>query len=319
MDKNIINAIVDKIIAGERKWLPEELQVQKNYPELIELELKKKQMHTPICSKDDSYLIVPYNWTANKIDKAKTLLGFERAIAAPQCVALALFSNNNISGNMCIITDDGELCEICIIEIGDGVIEVQYTTWGQSGMDNISAIYSRVQPNVKIEQLGQIIYVADNIYLPNLYDFERCFGRPVLRLSNIADICNLGISIHKKILHGPLKDVLLLDVITQTIYFQNPTGDIIRMIEANTTIPTIISDTIEVSGADTEYNIVIRQGNNPIAANNPVIAVLNLETLLIGCDEMQKIEITIDVDAIGRIFISGMDKKSRKTVHAKLG
>ncbi len=182
-------------------------------------------------------------------------MGFERAIAAPQCVALALFSNNNISGKMCIITDDGELCEICIIEIGNGVIEVQYTTWGQSGMDNISAICSRVQPNVKIEQLGQIIYVADNIYLPNLYDFERCFGRPVLRLSNIADICNLGISIHKKIMQGPLKDVLLLDVITQTIYFQNPTGDIIRMIEANTTIPTIISDTIEVSGADTEYNI----------------------------------------------------------------
>lgn len=53
----MINYIVDKIIAGGKKWSPEELQVQKNYPELIELELKKKQMHTPICSKDDSYLI----------------------------------------------------------------------------------------------------------------------------------------------------------------------------------------------------------------------------------------------------------------------
>lgn len=320
MSNNInIDYIVNKIIAGEKKWLNEELQFQKNYPELIEIELKKRQIHIPIRSKDDSYFIAPYNWTVEKIGKAKKLFGFERCISAPQCVALALFSNLCIDGTICIITDDGEQYELCIIDIGDGVFEVIYTTWEQSGIDNISAICSRVQLNVKIEQIGQIIYVAEDISPSKLYDFERYFGKPILRLSNIADICNRGISILKKIRQGSIKDILLLDELTQTIYVQNPTGDSIRMIEAHTCIPTIQSEMIEVGQADTEHNIIIRQGNNPTVNNNPVIAILNIDELLIGCNEMQKIEVTIRIDVSGITCISAMDKKSGKTIRTKLG
>lgn len=318
MNKIIINTIVDKIIAGEKKWLPEELQFQKNYPELIEIELKKRQMHVPIRCKDDSYFIVPYNWTTEKIGNAKKIFGFERCISAPQCVALALFSNLYISGIICIITDDGEFCEICIIDTGDDTFEVMYTTWGQSGMVNFSSICSSVQLAVKIERIGQVIYVADNTSLSDYMNFTRCFGKPVLRLSNIADVCNLGISVHKKIMQGLLKDILLLDVVTQTMYVQTPTGNIFALIESNTTIPTRKSDTIEVCGVDTECNIAIRQGNNPMADKNPIIAVLNLDALLTNRNTMQKIEVTIDVDARMCACIIVEDRKTGKTVCAKL-
>lgn len=316
-DKIDINYIVDKIIAGERKWLPEELQIQKNYSELIEIELKKRQIHVPIHCKENSHFIVPYKWTVEKINLAKKIFGFDRYMYAPQCVALALFCNLCIDGTICIITDDGESCEICVIEISDGVFCVLYTTWGNSGMDNISKVCSYVQLNVDIKRIGQIIYVADNMSMSNYINFERYFGKPILRLSNIANVCNRGISVHKKILQGQLKDILLLDVLTQTIYVQTPNGNIIRMVESNTSIPTRKSDIIEVCGTETECNIVIRQGNNPKANNNPIIAVLNIDTLLTGCSIMQEIEVTIDVRISGCICI-GMDKKSRKTVRAIL-
>lgn len=319
MNKIIINTIVDKIIAGEKKWLPEELQFQKNYPELIEIELKKRQMHVPIRCKDDSYFIVPYNWTAEKIGTAKKIFGFERCISAPQCVALALFSNLYISGIICIITDDGEFCEICIIDIDDGVFQVMYTTWAQSSKVNSSFIFSSVQLAIKIELIGQVIYVADNTSLSNYFNFTSCFGKPILRLSNITDVCNLGISVCKKITQGLLKDILLLDVVTQTMYVQTPIGNIFELIESNTTIPTRKSEIIDVCGVDTDCNIAIRQGNNPIADKNPIIAVLNLDTLLTNRNTLQKIEVTIDVDARMCACIIVMDRQTGKTIRAKLG
>lgn len=103
MDKSLIVHIVDKIIDGRHDWLPEELQFQKNYPEQIEFELRKRQIIPPIRCESNDFLIVPYNWTLDKISKAKTLLQFRRCIHAPESAALALFAGTDITGTICIM------------------------------------------------------------------------------------------------------------------------------------------------------------------------------------------------------------------------
>ena len=317
-DKTIIEQIVNKIIIGEGNYLPEELQKKKNYPDRIEFALKLRQLNISIWRVIDNYLIVPYNWTLDKICQTKSLLGFKRCISAPQSVALALFAKSNVCGTICIITDDKQLLEICIIEIADGVFEVLFTTWAESDIEDITAVCNIIHGNIKIERISQIIYISDNPNSSHIADFERFFGKPVLRLYGLTNICNCGIAIHKNILRGEIRDVLLLEVLlpNQTIYIQTPIGDVIPMVFANTSIPTRKSKIFEVYGSGGIIDLLILQGNNSIFLDNPAIGILHWDNVN---DKKHEIEITVDIDAHFRIHITGIDKASGKMLCVNFG
>lgn len=311
-DKIIIDQIVNKIIKGEGNYLPEELQFQKNYPDRIEFALKLRQLNLSIWRGIDNYLIVPYNWTLDKICQAKSLLGLERCVSAPQSAALALFAKSDICGTICIITDDKQSLEICIIEIGEGVFEVLFTAWVESDIEDITAVCNIIHGNIKIERIGQIIYISDNSNSFHTAGFERFLGKPVLRLYGLANICNYGIAIHKN------SDALLLDVLlpNQTIYIQTPIGDVIPMVFANTLIPTKKSKIFEIYANCGIIDLLILQGNNSILANNSAIGILHWDNVN---DEKHEIDITVDIDAKNRIHITGIDKVSGKMSSVKFG
>lgn len=279
-DKTLIDSIVNKIINGERSWLPEELQFQKNYPDRIELALKMKQLNLPIWKIMDDYLIVPVCWTLDKLSKAKNLLGVKRFISAPESAAVALFMDSNIQGKICVIIDDGRFWEIGVFEIDGGVIETMFTMQLKFGMYKVSSICNMIQHNIGMIYIDKVIYISNHHVLLNETDLGCFLGRPpALKLSNIETICGRGVFIYNKLRGVISLDILLLSTLTQTIYIQTPDSIITPLIMANTTIPTRNSDMFEINGEYVEFDIIIRQGNNHNPTDNPIISVLHWNNL----------------------------------------
>jgi hypothetical protein len=45
-----LQTIIEKIVNGDRNWSPEELQIQQNYPEAVEVLLKKRTIAACSCN-----------------------------------------------------------------------------------------------------------------------------------------------------------------------------------------------------------------------------------------------------------------------------
>lgn len=302
----VLNSIINKIIAGEKNWTPEELQYQRNYPQKIEKELVNVQFHVPIQSGYEDIMIIPYNWTISKKRQAKKQLNIRHFLYAADAVALSLYHNININGHICIITDDTESIEIGIYDIGDGVFEaVCLHCISKSEQDRLPIVCDTILRDLDLTgKISQIILARTNPHYINTHNLERVFQRQVLQVSNLNELCSADVFVLKGIISGYIKDVLMLQLIPQAIGVSNADGKMVRIIEANTIIPSRKVDVISI----TDSELAIRQGNNAIAKQNPVIETLHFQNN--EQSQPRLIELTVDIDPKGDCIISAKDMRS---------
>lgn len=162
--------------------------------------------------------------------------------------------------------------------------------------------------------IDEVILVGGSTRIPAVQaEVEKFFGKTPSKGVNPDEVVAVGAAIQGAVLTGEVKDVLLLDVTPLSLGIETMGNVMTKLIDANTTIPTKKSETFSTA-ADNQpsVQIVVLQGERPMARDNKQIGVFNLDGILPARRGEPQIEVTFDIDANGILSVSAKDKKTGK-------
>lgn len=113
-------------------------------------------------------------------------------------------------------------------------------------------------------------------------------------------------------LAGAVKDVLLLDVTSASLGFETHPGTMLKMIERNTTIPTLRWAFVATSENDqTSMTMHILEGESSTARDNRTLAILEVSDLPGHPQSTPLIAVEMDVDANTTLHVSAKELRGR--------
>jgi len=150
------------------------------------------------------------------------------------------------------------------------------------------------------------------------------FGKEPHKGVNPDEVVAIGAAVQAGVLKGEVKDVLLLDVTPLTLGIETLGGVATPVIPRNTTIPTSKSQTFSTAQDNQpSVEIVIIQGERPMATDNKSLGRFILDGLLPAPRGIPQVEVTFDIDANGIVNVSAKDKgtgrEQKITIQASSG
>ncbi len=139
------------------------------------------------------------------------------------------------------------------------------------------------------------------------------FGKEPGKGVNPDEAVALGAALQGGVLSGEVKDILLLDVTPLTLGLETLGGVMTPLITRNTTIPATRTETFSTaSDNQTSVEIVVLQGERPMAGDNRTLGNFNLDGIPPASRGVPQIEVTFDIDANGIMNVSAKDKATGK-------
>jgi molecular chaperone DnaK len=167
---------------------------------------------------------------------------------------------------------------------------------------------------VAASQVNEVVLVGGQIRMPLVQQtVTKFFGKEPHKGVNPDEVVGIGAAIQAGVLKGEVKDVLLLDVTPLTLGIETLGGVATPLIPRNTTIPTSKSQIFSTAAENqTSVEIVVLQGERPMAADNRSLGRFILDGILPAPRGVPQIEVTFDIDANGIVNVSAKDKATGK-------
>jgi molecular chaperone DnaK len=170
------------------------------------------------------------------------------------------------------------------------------------------------------DDIAEVVLVGGMTRMPAVVDAVRkYFGREPHKGVNPDEVVAVGAAIQAGVLSGQVKDILLLDVTPLTLSIETLGGVATPMIERNSTIPTKKSQIFSTASAmQTEVEIVVAQGERPMARDNKMLGNFRLTGIPPAPRGVPQIEVTFDIDADGILHVGAKDKATNREQSIKI-
>ncbi|MEM0136318.1 MAG: molecular chaperone DnaK [Thermoplasmatales archaeon] len=162
--------------------------------------------------------------------------------------------------------------------------------------------------------ITKVILVGGPTRMPVVRKFvEEFMGRSVESGVDPMECVAIGAAIEGAVLAGDVKGIVLLDVTPLTLSIETLGGVATPLIPANTTIPTKKSQVFTTAADNqTAVEIVIVQGERPLAKDNTLLGRFMLEGIPPSPRGVPQIEVTFDIDSNGILNVTAKDLATNK-------
>ena len=167
---------------------------------------------------------------------------------------------------------------------------------------------------VSSSDVDQVILVGGMTRMPAVREkVVELFGKEPHQGVNPDEVVAIGAAVQAGVLHGDVKDILLLDVTPLTLGIETLGGVSTPLIPRNTTIPTSKSEVFTTAAdGQTSVDVHVLQGERSMVAENKTIGRFMLDGILPAPRGTPQIEVTFDIDADGILNVSAKDKGTGK-------
>jgi molecular chaperone DnaK len=169
-------------------------------------------------------------------------------------------------------------------------------------------------------EIDQVILVGGATRMPAVQrKLEQIFNRPPARVVNPDEIVAIGAATQAAILGGELDGIVLLDVTSQTLGFDDGTGRMMPVIPKSSTVPTRESRIVPTrKDGEREVRVEVYEGDAPMARDNRHLGAFVLSGLpeARAGDVLVMVDFSVDVDGIVRV--SGRELTSRISADVRL-
>ena len=163
---------------------------------------------------------------------------------------------------------------------------------------------------IKISEIHRMVLVGGMTRMPAVVDLVRSLhgGKEPYKGVNPDEVVAVGACLQAGVLKGEVKDVLLLDVTPLSLGIETKGGIFTKLIERNTTIPTIRSEIFSTTvDNQPSYVVQVFQGEREIAAYNKKLGMFELAGIAPAPRGVPQIEVTFGIDANGIVNVSAKD------------
>jgi molecular chaperone DnaK len=165
--------------------------------------------------------------------------------------------------------------------------------------------------NLKPDDIDEVILVGGTTRIPAVQNLVRRLtgGKDPNMTVNPDEVVAIGAALQAGVLKGEVEDVVLLDVLPLSVGLETMGGVMTKVLERNTTIPARRTEVFTTAEDNqTAVDIVVLQGERPLARDNRQLARFRLEGIRPAPRGVPQIEVTFDVDANGILHVSARDK-----------
>jgi molecular chaperone DnaK len=177
----------------------------------------------------------------------------------------------------------------------------------------------------KPSDIDEIVLVGGMTRMPRVQQLvKEVFGKEGHKGVNPDEVVAIGAAIQgAQLLLGTEAKILLLDVAPLSLGIGVQSGEMVKIIEKNTTIPfRKTRDDFARQPDQTTIVIPVFQGERAMAADNRLLGEFNMGNLPVssgrGMMMQPQIEVTFDIDANGILKVTAKDKESSKEADIRI-